>query len=65
MGKMKISSSLAWLISMSVGVAAFIFNAYKPTSELALLYGFLGGLTTFYGYRRYKLKTSNEKTEGS
>lgn len=52
---------------MGVGVAAFIFNAYKPTSELALFYGFLGGLTTFYGYRRYKLKTSNDEknTEGS
>ena len=58
---MKISTSLAWLISMGVGVAAFVFNAYKPTSELALLYGFIGGLATFYGYRRYKLKISNHE----
>ncbi len=65
--KFNISTSLAWLISMAIGLFAFIWDSTKDKTELAVYLGFILSLGTFYGYRRYKLrkKNENEKTESN
>ena len=58
--KMKISTSWAWVITMAVAVGAFVLRTFEPEAPLELLYAFMGGIGGAYGFRRYKLKVSNE-----
>ena len=57
---MKISTSWAWLITSVIAAGAFILRTFKPEAPLELLYGFLISIGGAYGFRRYKLKISND-----
>ena len=57
---MKISTSWAWVITMAIAVGAFVLRTFETDAPLELLYAFMGGIGGAYGFRRYKLKISNE-----
>ena len=61
MGKMKISTSWAWAITMAIAVGAFVFRAFETDAPLELLYAFMGTIGGAYGFRRYKLKINGGK----
>ena len=61
MGKMKISTSWAWAITLAIAVGAFVLRTFEPEAPLELLYSFLGVTGGAYGFRRYKLKVSNNE----
>ena len=58
---MKISTSWAWVITMAIAVGAFVLRTFETNAPLELLYAFMGSIGGAYGFRRYKLKVSNNE----
>ena len=63
--KMKISTSWAFAVSLTLLVGAFIWTTFYEDAPFPLFISGIGYFATLYGFRRYKLKISNGKTEGS
>lgn len=65
MRKMKITTSWAFIISLILLIGGFVFTAYKPTAPFPLFVSGIGYIAGLYGYRRYKLKVTNNEDKNS
>ena len=51
---MKLNSSWAWLISVVLVSAAFIWHSFYPDSALSLYLTTMAGLGVVYGFKRHQ-----------